>query len=286
MSFLNYIPKVHIHPILFIFIVISFLTGTFLELFIIFALVLFHELGHYIAARMMKWRIRYIVLWVFGGVMDTEEHGNKSMKEEAFVTLAGPYQHLVVYFLCFIIETFQLMPASILELILYYNTIILLFNLIPVWPLDGGKLLLLAVSYFFPYKKAYQFTLIFSMVFITIILVLQLIFLPFTLSAFFIWAFLFMENRSDWKQRSYVFMRFLLRRYEGDATVKGVVPLTVASDSSFLDLFSRFRREKKHPIYIVYAENNRKSVDEADCLQSYFYEREYNQSVGEAFLYK
>lgn len=149
-----------------------------------------------------------------------------------------------------------------------------------------GEIAFIGCFLFFPYKKAYQFTLIFSMVFITLILVLQLLFFPFTLSSFFIWAFLFMENRNDWKQRSYVFMRFLLRRYEGDAAIKGVVPLTVAPDSSFLDLFSRFRREKKHPIYIVYAENNRKSVDEADCLQSYFYEREYNQSVGDAFLYK
>lgn len=261
------------------------MTGTFLELFIIFALVLFHELGHYIAARMMKWRIRYIVLWAFGGVMDTEEHGNKTMREEAFVTLAGPYQHLVVYFLCFLVETFQLMPASILELILYYNTILLLFNLIPVWPLDGGKLLLLAVSYFSLQKSVPIYAHIFNGLYYNSTYTSTFIF-PIYVKCIFIWVFLFMENRSDWKQRSYVFMRFLLRRYEGDAAVKGVLPLTVPSDISFLDLFSRFRREKKHPIYIVYAENNRKSVDESDCLQSYFYEREYNQSIGDAFLYK
>ncbi|WP_067727283.1 M50 family metallopeptidase [Oceanobacillus damuensis] len=286
MNFSKYLPSIHLHPVLYIFIVISFLTGTFLELFIIFFLVLFHEMGHYAVARNLKWRIGNIVLWVFGGVMDTEEHGNKPIKEEALVTLAGPFQHLVIYFLCFLAESFYLVPVSVVELVLYYNTVLLLFNLLPIWPLDGGKLLLLILSAYIPYKKSYQFTILFSMVTTVCVLLIQLLFFPFTLSSFFIWLFLFGENRSDWKQRSYVFMRFLLKRYEGESSINGVIPINVASDSTFLELFSRFRREKKHPVYIIYPGNERKSVDETDCLQSYFYERTYDTSVGEAFLYK
>ncbi|MFC4022647.1 site-2 protease family protein [Oceanobacillus longus] len=286
MNLTNYVPSIHIHPVLYIFIVISFITGTFLELFIIFFLVLFHELGHYTAAKVFKWRIKNIVLWVFGGVMDTDEHGNKPMKEEVLVTIAGPFQHLIIYFFCFLAEAFQIFPLSVLELILYYNTILFIFNLIPIWPLDGGKLLLLLTSAYFPFKKSYHFTILFSMVTIVIVLIIQLLFFPFTLSSFFIWIFLFMENRTDWKQRFYVFMRFLLRRYDGESSINGVVPLHVASESSFLEVFSQFRREKKHPIYIIYPGNERKSVDESDCLQSYFYEKAYNHTIGDIFLYK
>jgi stage IV sporulation protein FB len=286
MNPINYLPSIHIHPVLYIFIIISFLTGTFLELFIIFSLVLFHELGHFTAAKFLKWRIKNIVLWVFGGVMDTDEHGNKPMKEEVLVTIAGPFQHLIIYFFCFLAETFQLLPVSILELVLYYNTVLLIFNLIPIWPLDGGKLLLLFISTYFPYRKSYHFTILFSMITILCILCFQLLFFPFTLSTFFIWIFLFMENRADWKQRFYVFMRFLLKRYEGESTINGVVPLHVPSDSTFLEVFSLFRREKKHPIYIIYPENDRKSVDENDCLQKFFYQKTYNQTIGETFYYK
>lgn len=286
MNPINYLPSIHIHPVLYIFIIISFLTGTFLELFIIFSLVLFHEMGHFTAAKLLKWRIKNIVLWVFGGVMDTDEHGNKPIKEEVFVTIAGPFQHLIIYFFCFLAETFQILPIPILELILYYNTVLLIFNLIPIWPLDGGKLLLLFVSAYFPYKKSYYFTILFSMVAILCILSVQLLYFPFTLSNFFIWIFLFMENKADWKQRFYVFMRFLLKRYEGDSTINGVVPIHVTSDSTFLEVFSLFRRERKHPIYITYPGNERKSVDENDCLQSYFYEKSYNQTIGDTFYYK
>ncbi|WP_337019047.1 site-2 protease family protein [Oceanobacillus massiliensis] len=286
MNFLKQMPSIHIHPVLYAFIAISFVTGTFLELFIIFFLVLFHELGHFTAASMFKWRIRNIVLWVFGGVVDTEEHGNKSIKEEAIVTLAGPFQHLIIFFLCLFLELFQFIPASILELVLYYNTMLLFFNLIPVWPLDGGKLLLLITSAFLPYKKSYHFTILFSMITIVSVVLIQLLFFPFTLSSFLIWIFLFMENRTDWKQRFYVFMRFLLRRYEGDSAIKKVVPVTVASESTFMDVFSKFRREKKHPVYIIYPNNERISIDENDCLRSYFYDKNYHHTVGETFQYK
>src|SRR5699024_12020095 len=88
------LPPIHIHPILIIFIIISFVTGTFLQLFIILSIVLFHELGHYGAAKFFKWRIKGIMLWIFGGVMDTDEHGNKPFHEDIIVTIAGPLQHL------------------------------------------------------------------------------------------------------------------------------------------------------------------------------------------------
>jgi len=256
-----------------------------MELFIIFSIVLFHELGHYVAAKLYNWRIDSIVLWVFGGVMDTDEHGTKSIKEEAIVTIAGPFQHLIIYFICMLAELYQIIPGPIIELVLYYNTALMFFNLIPVWPLDGGKLLLLLTSSFLPYKKAYQFTILFSMITIVIIVVIQIMFFPFTLSSFLIWAFLFMENRADWKQRYYVFMRFLLSRFEGEATVKKIIPLHVASDYTFQDVFSLFRRERKHTIYIDYPGKRRISIDETDCLQNYFFENINRVTVGEAFDY-
>src|SRR5699024_6932825 len=92
------LPPIHIHPILIIFIIISFVTGTFLQLFIILSIVLFHELGHYGAGKFFKWRIKGIMLWIFGGVMDTDEHGNRPFHEDIIVTVAGPLQHLYIYF--------------------------------------------------------------------------------------------------------------------------------------------------------------------------------------------
>ncbi|MFD0952437.1 M50 family metallopeptidase [Virgibacillus natechei] len=281
----DYVPKVHIHPVLMVFLVISFVTGTFMELAIILSIVLFHELGHYIVAKVFNWRIKGIMLWVFGGVMDTQEHGNKPIREEALVTIAGPFQHLIIYFLLFLLTPVGFVPSSVLELIFYYNTVILLFNLLPIWPLDGGKLLFLCLSAFSPYKKAYYWVILFSMAACLVIILFQLIFFPFTLSAFFIMLFLFMENRSEWKNRYYVFMRFLLNRYEGNTAVTAVSPILVESETPLKDVLGYFRRDNKHSIYITGPNNKRQSIDEGDCLLLFFHGKHYNKTIGELVYY-
>lgn len=268
-----------------VFIAIAFITGTFMELSIILTIVFIHELGHYFMALVFKWRIRGIMLWVFGGVMDTDEHGNRPTHEEVLVTIAGPFQHIIIYIIVFFVSAGELLPSSVLELIIYYNTAIFVFNLLPIFPLDGGKLLFLCLSSMLPYRKAYHSVIIFSIVLSLLLLLLQFLILPFTLSAFLLMIFLCMENRTEWKHRYYVFIRFLLNRYEGNTTVTGVRPIVVSSQSSLMHVFARFKREKKHPIYIIFPGNVRKSVDENDCLRSYFHDKQYNKTIGELVEY-
>lgn len=286
MTFLKFFPSIHIHPILIIFIIISFLTGTFVELFIILSIVLIHELGHYAMATFFNWRIQHIVLWIFGGVMKTEEHGHTSIKEEICVTIAGPFQHILIYMTTFAIAGWggavtPILPPSITDLIFYYNTVILLFNLIPIWPLDGGKLLFSSLSLLKPYRQAYNVTIIFSIIASIALLMMPLFVTSFTLSSFFIFIFLLMENRTEWKHRYYVFIRFLLKRYEGKTPIRQIEPLQVSYRSSLMDVFSNFRRDKKHPIYVDFPGRQRELIDESDCLRSYFYEKKHKQTVGE-----
>lgn len=279
--FRKYFPPIHIHPILLIFIVISFLTGTFVELIIILSIVLIHELGHYVMSQFFHWRVESIMLWVFGGVMKTDEHGNKSIYEETFVTIAGPLQHVLIYGILFIFSAGHVFPASLIKLMYHYNTIILIFNLLPIWPLDGGKLLFIGLSTRLPYRKAYEVSLITSMILSILILTLFLLLYPFTLSAFLMMLFLFMESYQDWKRRQYVFIRFLLNRYQGNHIVKAVYPLSVLSTSTLMEVFSLFKRERKHPLYVTYPNNERKQLDESDCLRRYFYEKKYDESIGD-----
>lgn len=252
-----------------------------MELTIILSIVFIHECGHYVMARIFRWRIESIMLWVFGGVMNTEEHGNKGLREEALVTIAGPVQHLFIYFGIYLLALEGSVPLSIIELILSYNTAILFFNLLPIWPLDGGKLLFLGLSALFPYRKAYHAIIIFSMVASLTFIIVQSIFFPFTLSTFFLMAFLFLENRTEWRQRFYVFVRFLLNRYEDHTPIKGVQPIVVPHQSTLMHIFSYFKREKKHPVYVTFPNKGRKTIDENDCLRSYFYDKHYDKTIGE-----
>lgn len=262
---------------------ISFLTGSFTELAIIFSIVFLHELGHYIAASSFKWRISSIVFWAFGGVMKTDEHGNRPIREETIVILAGPFVQVLIYGFLYGAAFFGIVPDYYYELIFYYNTIILLFNLLPIWPLDGGKLVFLLLTSFLTFKKAYYITIIASLSICATIILVQLAFFPFTLSSFLIWLFLIYENWQEWKYRFYVFMRFLLKRYEGGNIVRAIQPIYASSQDSFLDVLACFHREKKHTIYIKYPDRERVSVEDNECLAFYFNERPYSKTIGEIF---
>lgn len=283
MTINKHLPPIHIHPILIIFFIISFLTGTFLQLFIVIAIVLFHELGHYIAASFFKWRIKGIMLWIFGGVMETDEHGNRPFLEDFIVTIAGPVQHLFIYLLVYLnsFEQMQIISPPISDTVFFYNTMILIFNLLPIWPLDGGKISFLVLAKFFPYRKAHDIILIISMGVCLLFLILQFVLFSFNLSVFLITVFLLKENRLEWKRRYYVFIRFLLRRYQGESSVGKVSPLSVWHDMPLMEVLSQFYRDRKHSIYITYPDKPRVQLDENDCLRSYFYDKQVNVQIGD-----
>ncbi len=94
--------------------------------------------------------------------MKTDEHGTRPVREEAIVIIAGPFVQILIYGFLYAVSSSGVIPDYYFELILYYNTIILLFNLLPIWPLDGGKLVFLALTTFLTFKKSilynnYQF---------------------------------------------------------------------------------------------------------------------------------
>ncbi|WP_405100898.1 site-2 protease family protein [Oceanobacillus sp. FSL H7-0719] len=271
-------PPLHFHPVFILFIFISILTGTFMELLIIFTIVFIHEMGHYFMAKAFKWRIRKVMLWVFGGVMETEEHGNRSIKEDVLVTIAGPIQHIFIYLLLYILLISGILNEAIFNTAISYNTVILIFNLLPIWPLDGGKLLFILMSVKYPYRKAMDAILLISMILSILFIVMHMFFYPFTLSFTLIMLFLFIENRLEWKRRFFIFLRFLLERYRGNNAVGKPEVLHLPGNISLMEAFSLFKREKKHTIAIK-DQHTVHRIDETDCLHAYFHKKQYNRQI-------
>ncbi|GGM27366.1 stage IV sporulation protein FB [Paraliobacillus quinghaiensis] len=274
----NYIPPISIHPTLWLSLILSILTGTFMEMFIIFSIVLIHELGHFLVATYYGWKIRKVMLWMFGGVMETDEHLSRTLKEETLVTIAGPFQHLVIFLLLLGIEQTSWLTPSLMNLALQYNATILLFNLLPVWPLDGGKLSFITLSKFLPFRKAHAIMITSSIFFIVIFALVLLGFSSFVLSTYLLFTFILWENRVEWKQRFYVFMRFLLKRHEVDQSKHKVLPIIVEKDARLIDIFSKFRRQYRHDIFV---KNDWRVTHEANCLHAYFNLKQYRATIND-----
>ena len=112
----------------------------------LFLCVLLHELSHCIVAQRLGIPVRQITLFIFGGVSEMAQTHSSSPKAEFKTTIAGPLASLGLsgLFLALAIVTRNHVDRMVLETFhyLYYvNFLLAIFNLIPGFPLDGGRVL-------------------------------------------------------------------------------------------------------------------------------------------------
>lgn len=265
---------VHVHPLLWGVTGICILTGTFLHLLLAFTVIVIHELGHILAAHILGWRIKQVVLLPFGGVAEVDEHGNRPLKEELLVVLAGPLQHLWLFGAAWLAYEGGVLPASIYEAFWQINMAILLFNLLPVYPLDGGKLLMLSFSAAKPFLSAFRLVIICSACLLFCLQITAFLFFPFHLQAWALFFYLAWTLWRAWKEKRYAFMRFLLERHYGNkGSAAFLKTLTVPAGEPIMNVLEKFQRNAKHIIYVTEGGEKQGRLDENELLYAYFSEK-------------
>lgn len=110
----------------------------------LFASVLLHELAHSYIAKKNGLPVRRIILFIFGGVSEIEEEP-KEASLEFKVALVGPLTSfataLILWFLQHPASVFGVLAVAPLEYGAYINLLLGGFNLLPAFPLDGGRIL-------------------------------------------------------------------------------------------------------------------------------------------------
>ncbi|MGX6442911.1 M50 family metallopeptidase [Neobacillus sp. K501] len=279
---INLIQHVHIHPLLWIIIAISIATAHFLELCLLILIIFIHEMGHAAAASFFSWRIKKISLLPFGGVAEMEEHGNRPLKEEAIVVLAGPLQHVWMVGIAYLLASMSLISDELFQLFFQYNLMILIFNLFPVWPLDGGKLIFMFLSLKKSFPTAHNLTLMISFVFLGIFSLLTLLMAPTSLNVWIIIGFLIFSLYHEWKQRRFIFMRFLLERYYGKKSdLHMLKPIQANEQDLLIHVLEKFQRGCKHPIIVESNGREKGMLDENELLHAYFSEKRLTDKISD-----
>ncbi len=110
---------------------------------LLFACILLHELGHSLVARSYGIPVACVTLFIFGGVAQITE-SPKRPSVELQVALAGPLVSVLIAVVCFW-GSAHMPLQNVLAVILHYlgviNIGLALFNLLPGFPLDGGRVL-------------------------------------------------------------------------------------------------------------------------------------------------
>lgn len=235
------ISKIKIHPLFYVVAFITFITGFFKDFSYIMLIIFVHELGHIGVASYFKWNIDKIIILPFGGLTLFNEKINKPLLEEFIIALAGPLFQIV----CF--SFFK--NTQILE----YHYLLLLFNLIPIMPLDGSKILNCLLNYVFSFKLSHVLTIIVSITFASLLL-----FFKFNLVIILILFFLIIKTLKEYNNRLVIFNKFLMERYmykldfHKRKTIKGLNP-------------NKMFRNYKHLFYY-----DKKYYSEAQILKKMF----------------
>jgi len=208
--------KISVHPLTWILAAISFLTGQFLPFFILILIIMIHEFGHLAAALWFKWEIKSITLLPFGGKLEVNGILDRPIKEELIVVISGPIQHLFLGFIC--ICFFQ--EWTYYSLFMMLNFQLLCFNLLPIWPLDGGRLLFLALAHFTSFRSAIKQSLLISGVGVGIAFIYSFWLFSFHLQWFLLLIYVGTSCVLQWKHRLMIERQFWLERIKFQHTTQ------------------------------------------------------------------
>jgi Zn-dependent protease/CBS domain-containing protein len=112
----------------------------------LFGSIILHELSHSLVARKFGLPMKGITLFVFGGIAEMDEEP-PSPKAEFFMAIAGPLTSIAIGFACLAIVNAGISfawpspPIMVLNYLGIINIILAIFNLLPAFPLDGGRVL-------------------------------------------------------------------------------------------------------------------------------------------------
>ena len=196
----------------FIIIALGFvLAGYFSNLIVFTSIIIIHELGHIITGLHFKYKLDKVIIYPYGGMTKFNTIINTNINKDILVAISGVIVQSIYFIIITILYTKGYIREYIYNLFTIYNKSILLFNILPIIPLDGSKIINLILSKYLYYNLSNKLTIIISFITIVIILITRIYEYNYS---FIIILGLLMKNIYDfYKNLEYIYNKFLLERY-------------------------------------------------------------------------
>lgn len=201
--------KIRIDLKIFIFAIIFLLTKQIRIYGILMLFALIHECGHLLVGIILKFKPLKLEIMPYGLSIDFKvecNDYNKKIKKRTMLSLkkmliafAGPFTNLIIV-LVFIMFNINLFGIE-RELVIYSNILIGLFNLIPIYPLDGGRILKELLHFFIGLEKSDKYTnatskiTIFLLTFLSSIIILYIRNIAIIIILSYLWYIVLKEDR-------------------------------------------------------------------------------------------
>ena len=206
---MNIINKFKIDSSLYLFILIAMLSGYLKDIVIVLSIVVLHEMGHVIFFSLFKIDILSIVIYPFGGICYVNKKINNRILYDVMINIGGILMQCILYIIVYLLWKNGMVVYSTYKMFNMYNTSIILFNLLPIVPMDGSKLLVNVLSKYLSYRVSYVLMIVIS---ITVSLLFFIYNVCVGINDLVIYGFLLFQIVKVIKEYRFVINKFYLER--------------------------------------------------------------------------
>ncbi len=247
--------NIKISYIIFFILVFSMFFNYFAKVIILILVVLAHELAHCFVCIYYGIKVSEVKLFIFGGVARLMGEMESNSIQEVFIALAGPaLNFILVTVTVFIVTIFNIVMHETIQFFIAVNLGIGLFNLIPILPLDGGRILRGIIGYYAGIKKAtytvVEFGYIICILLFGIGIYLSLVYNKEYIFLSMVAIYIFISNLKEKQRVDFFFIRNLVFKkkslfYEGTMEAKYIIAM------EFIDIKKIFDELTLEKYYII-----------------------------------
>lgn len=211
----------------YIFLILSMLSGFFREIILIFFILVVHEMGHFFLMKLNLIEIKSITIYPYGGMIKSNMLINTNSLKVLIISLGGILSQLMLWLIFFISYKVGIIDLSFYNIFFKYNISIIIFNLIPIYPLDGFKILNSFFELIFSFKKSLYISFIISIVCLLFFIFYLYLF---KISNYVIVIFLIISLIEYLKSFKYLINKFYIERIIYDINYKGLKSVKSLND--------------------------------------------------------
>jgi stage IV sporulation protein FB len=265
-----------LNPFFLLLLMVLSLLGLFPQALIAFGTVFLHELAHVISAKGHGLNVSSVELLPIGGVAVIDDLIEVDPDVEKSVAIAGPLTNGFLLVLAAVLYLNQLAEIYWLRYFVYVNVMLVLFNLLPGLPLDGGRIYRAYLSRKIGYRKATVHAAKIGKVLGVILVLGGLVgvwFKYLSPAPVVLGFFIYLAACKEAAMSMYVLMRYLTRKKE-ELQKEGclyVQHLIARHDTPIKDVLKRFIPKKFHIVMILEQDDSlRQFVTEKEIIDTMF----------------
>lgn len=252
-----------IHPATFLFLVILFITGFSTAIMPYMIAITLHEFGHAYVAKKCGYKLDKIWILPFGACISFRDF-SFDPRDEIKIAFAGPIINLILILLTmtcwWVFPTFYIYTYTFA----IANFSIAIFNLLPAFPLDGGRILTGILRINIKPKKVFKIACLINYIFSLIFFLLFIIFIFISINFSFILISIFLfigtfEGRFQGRYSPILYTKSKKRKIKPI----GVKNFCVQSCTPFYKIIPEINSNKYNIIYVQYLNEKVKLVTES-----------------------